>query len=120
MSLDLYLYCDVDGGGPDGVERHEFFSWNVTHNLGKMANAAGIYQPLWHPEENGIETAQQLIEPLRIGIAKLIRAPQRYKKFEPPLVDGKRYGSYDNFIPHLQELLEACERYPKAKVYASI
>ena len=40
------------------------YSANITHNLTKMADEAGIYECLWRPEEIGITKAGQLIEPL--------------------------------------------------------
>jgi hypothetical protein len=33
---------------------------NITHNLGAMAKAAGIYMHLWRPDEIGIKTASEL------------------------------------------------------------
>ena len=33
------------------------YSANITHNLGKMAEEAGIYKHLWRPEEIGITKA---------------------------------------------------------------
>jgi hypothetical protein len=35
-------------------ETLEVFDYNITHNLGEMAKAAGIYMELWRPEEIGI------------------------------------------------------------------
>lgn len=45
MSLDVYLKA---------VRPAEVFSANITHNLGAMAEAAGIYRHLWRPEEVGV------------------------------------------------------------------
>lgn len=50
MSLDVYLYVLVDTGGAE-PHRAELFSANITHNLSRMAAAAGIYECLWRPEE---------------------------------------------------------------------
>ena len=58
MSLDFRLSVDGD----------EVYSRNITHNLNKMAEAAGIYTVLWRPDENGITKAHQCIEPLRTGL----------------------------------------------------
>lgn len=52
-------------------ETIKFFSGNITHNLGSMAKACDIYDPLWRPDECGITQASQLIEPLELAIAKL-------------------------------------------------
>lgn len=56
MSLDVYLYVEVDTGGEE-LTRLDLFEWNITHNLGKMANEAGIYQHMWGPEELDIYEA---------------------------------------------------------------
>jgi len=49
MSLDVYLMKTM----PTSV-----YDANITHNLGAMAEAAGIYKHLWRPEEIGITKAQ--------------------------------------------------------------
>ncbi len=36
---------------PDNYESDVVFEYNITHNLGVMADAAGIYEALWRPEE---------------------------------------------------------------------
>src|SRR6185437_6923036 len=53
------------------VERNERYSANITHNLGKMADVAEVYKPLWRPDEVGITHARQLIEPLTEGLRRL-------------------------------------------------
>ena len=42
MSLDFYLSYEMDGNVV------WVFDANITHNLGKMAGKAGIYDALWH------------------------------------------------------------------------
>lgn len=77
MSLDVYLSpnkCQHCGRADEG------FWQNITHNLNKMADEAGIYGIVWRPEENGITTARQLIEPLRKAIADMKADPERFKK----------------------------------------
>ncbi len=87
---------------------------NITHNLGKMASEAGIYQHLWRPEEIGISFAKQLIEPLREGLALLKSDPERFKAFDAP----NGWGTYKHFVPFVENYLEACETHPDAKVEA--
>lgn len=90
------------------------FSANITHNMGKMARAAGVYQQLWRPEEEAITHARQLIGPLRAGIEKMEADPVQFKEHDPP----NGWGSYDIFLPWLKELLRACEKYPGAEFKA--
>lgn len=91
------------------------YSANITHNLGKMASEAGLYQALWRPEEIGITRAHQLIEPLRTGWEYLRSNPDHFKQFNPE----NGWGNYDNLIAFTEQYLEACEQYPTAEVRVS-
>jgi len=102
MSLDVYLKI---------VQPCTVYEANITHNLGAMADAAGIYQLLWRPEEIGVTHARQLIEPLRDGIAKMKSNPEYFKTFNAP----NGWGLYKNFLPWLEKLLTACEESPDAE-----
>jgi len=104
VSLDVSLYVG------DGC----VFDANITHNLGAMADAAGIYEPVWRPEEVGIVVAAQLIEPLRKGIDAMECDPKHFKTFNA----SNGWGLYENFLPWLQRYLAACEEYPTATVRA--
>ena len=113
MSLDIDLVsddCEHCGRGGD-----QLFTANITHNLGKMAAAAGIYDCLWQPEEHGIERAEQLIAPLRAGIGMMVSDPRRYREHDAP----NGWGTYEDFLPWLGRLLKACEQHPLAKVRVS-
>lgn len=100
---------------PTATYKVEDLYWgNITHNLGKMAEAAGIYKHLWYPEELGIKHAKELIEPLREGLEKLKNNPDYYKKFNSP----NGWGKYENFVRFVEKYLIACEEYPEAIVEA--
>lgn len=90
------------------------FSYNITHNLGKMADAAGIYTELWRPEEAGITKAHQLIAPLRKGLDRLLDTPDYFKTFDPP----NKWGNYDGLVRFVESYLSACIEHPNATVYA--
>ncbi len=96
-------------GGSESV-----YSANITHNLGPMATAAGIYSHLWRPEEIGIETAGDLIAPLQEGLAKLKADPDEFAKYNSP----NGWGMYEHFVPFVENYLNACMAYPAAKVDA--
>lgn len=126
MSLDVYLeepIPEADRETPrhcesctcKGEEKREVYWANITHNLGRMAEAAGIYQALWRPEEIGITTAQQLIEPLTKGLALLRSDPKHFEQFNA--TNG--WGLYKHFVPFVAAYLRACEEYPTATVRAS-
>lgn len=88
---------------------------NITHNLNAMAKAAGIYTPIWRPEEIGVTHARQLINPLRTGLALLMREPDRFKVHNPE----NGWGTYDGLVVFVANYLAACEKYPNAEVSAS-
>ena len=85
---------------------------NITHNLGRMAEEAGIYKCLWRPEEIGITKASQLIPLLTEGLAKLHADRPRFEKFNA----SNGWGLYENFVPWVSQYLEACRENPDADV----
>jgi hypothetical protein len=98
-----------------GGETDEVFWANITHNLGGMADEAWIYHCLWRPDEVGLTKAAQLIEPLREGLNRLRAEPAKYKALNPK----NGWGDYDGLVRFVTEYLEACEKYPNAKVEVS-
>lgn len=108
MSLDVRLSFQVCAH----CGREEVYSANITHNLIGMAQEAGIYGIVWRPEESGITTARQLVEPLRKAIADMKADPERFKKFDA----SNGWGTYVDFVPWLEKYLQACEHTPDARV----
>ena len=106
MSLDVYL---------EVMKPTEVYSANITHNLTGMAEEAGIYKHLWRPEELGITHAAQLVEPLRAGVALMRSDPERFEKFNA--TNG--WGTYQQFLPWVENYLSACEENRDAEVTAS-
>lgn len=100
MSLDVTLV----GGDFDG---------NITHNLGKMADAAGIYKHIWRPEEIEITKAGQLIQPLTEGLVKLADNPEYYMQFNA--LNG--WGKYSDLVSFVSNYLADCARYPDATIH---
>lgn len=88
---------------------------NITHNLGKMAESADLYAPLWTPDKAGFKKAGDLIGPLAKGLEELKRRPEFYMKFNPP----NGWGTYSGFVDFVEKYLEACKRFPEAKVGVS-
>ena len=95
-----------------GERSDEVYSANITHNLGKMAGEAGIYEALWRPEEIGVKTAYDLIGYLSQGLAVLKSDPARFKAFDAP----NGWGKYENLVAFTQEYLAACAKWPEATV----
>lgn len=94
------------------VNELELFHANITHNLGEMADAVDLYEPLWRPDEIGITHARQLIEPLEIGLARLHSERDRLQAFNP--VNG--WGDYDGLVEFTSKYLIACRSFPDAEV----
>ena len=107
MSLDFSLY---------GAKGREIASFNITHNMNKMADAAGIYKPLWRPKENGFTKAGDVIEPLKLGLAKLKADPDAFSKHNP----ANGWGNYDVFVRFVEEVIDACENTPEATIHADV
>ena len=117
MSLDVYLYSRIPCPHcQKSVDTENcVHTSNITHNLGGMAQEAGIYRHLWHPEDLLINTAGELIGPLNAGLVLLRAEPERFKKLNP----DNGWGSYEGFITFVEEYLRACEEYPNAKISVS-
>ena len=96
-------------------ETNEVYSSNITHNLGKMASEAGIYQHLWRPEELGITKAKELIEPLKEGLKKLKDNPKHYEQFNA----SNGWGKYEDLVNFTENYLNACIEYPDDKIEVS-
>jgi hypothetical protein len=112
MSLDVTLLknvCRCCGRG------EEVFTYNVTHNLNKMAEEAGIYMHLWKPDEIGITQAKELIGVLKFGLGLLESDPERFKKLNP----ANGWGTYQGLVDFVKKYLAACENWPEATIDVS-
>ena len=98
----------------DDYEDAKLASHNVTHNLNKMAEAIGLYEVLWRPEEIGITTASQMIVPIEKGLKELVANPDKYKVFNPP----NGWGNYDIFVSFCKSVLRTCQENPDAVIEA--
>lgn len=103
MSLDFYLEL---------VRPCEVFEANITHNLTEMAEEAGIYNHLWHPDRIGLTKACELVEPLEVGLALLKSDPARFEAFNAK----NGWGTYKHFVPFVEKCLNACKDFPDANV----
>lgn len=103
MSLDVTL---------SEIQPVEVFTANITHNLNRMAEEVGIYKHLWRPEELGITTASQLIEPLTAGLNELVSRPDHYKKFNPE----NGWGTYEALRSFVADYLNACIKNPNSTI----
>ena len=106
MSLTVWL---------SALKPCEVYERNVTHNLGRMAREAGLYEVLWRPDENGWTIAAQLIPTLEAGLAKLLLCPDHFRQFNPE----NGWGSYEGLVDFVRSYLDACREHPAATVEVS-
>ncbi len=120
MSLDVYLTKDTHEDCPycEGTgKKHseESFSANITHNMVPMAEAVGLYKPLWRPEEVTIQTARDLVPFLQAGLKKMNEdKDELISKYSPE----NGWGDYDALYGFVQRYLAACLESPNALVKA--
>ena len=101
--------CEHCGRGAEVV------SLNITHNLNEMAKEADIYGVIWHPKDNLIVEARQLIKPLQKAIDLLKEDPVRFKKFNA--TNG--WGLYEHLVKFLENYFHACIEHPGASIRIS-
>lgn len=136
MSLDVSLYrnyhVSYDGGKTLEERKEDVYSANITHNLGKMAAEAGIYEALWRPyrlkpgydipeddhkaqweyEDNNPVRAYEIIPIIEKGLEDMIARPAHYKTFD----SSNGWGLYKHFVPFIEKYLEALKEYPESFV----
>ena len=103
MSLDIYLEDEYG---------NELYSRNITHNLNKMADAAGIYEVLWRPEEIAITHAYQVIQPLTDGLIILVLNKKEFEQYNP----DNGWGDYEGLVMFCADYLQACNDTPIATI----
>lgn len=139
MSLDVYLtrkkWVSYDECKTHTEEKEHVYWANITHNLGKMAGKAGIYEALWRPhrlkpgynipendresewkfEDENTTMAKDIIPLLERGLTDLKSRPEYFEKFNSP----NGWGVYEHFVPFVEKYLEACKEYPEAVIEVS-
>lgn len=141
MSLTAYLIekkhgekslCDACEHKHKGDVTEYLYRASITHNLGQMAEKAGIFEALWRPhrlrsdynirqadftaedefEASVIIRAKEIIPYLEKGLADLKARPTYYEQFNSP----NGWGLYKHFVPFVEGYLNACKQYPDAIV----
>lgn len=105
MSLDIDLI--------NPITEETVYETNMTHNLSTMAAEANIYEALWQPKSL---TAGDLIEQLEYGLADLKARPDYFSQFNAK----NGWGTYAQFVPFVENYLQACKEYPEAIIYVSL
>ena len=121
MSLDFYLespekkkeFCPTCCNEYETSE--EVYWRNITHNLNSMAGACFLYEPLWRPIENNWLIASDITSLLFSGLTLLKSDPERFKLLNPE----NGWGKYETLIDFTETTLEACKKFPNAKIRIS-
>lgn len=113
MSLDLWLYVEVDTGYR-GTDAPQWSSEgvNITHNLAPMWRLAGVYDALYNAQG---EVAGGHIATLRKGLAHMEDNPSEYRPLNPP----NGWGSYEIALAWLRSWIGICVMHPKARIGVS-
>ncbi len=108
MSLSVYI---------KKKEWVNVYDANVTHNLTEMASKAGLYEPLWRPEEifTGDIFAKDLIPSLERGLQELKSDPNKFKKYNPK----NGWGNYEGLVKFTENYLQACKEDPDGLIEIS-
>lgn len=97
------------------------YSANITHNLGKMADAVvlsngkTLYQVLWRPDEHGWKTAEDIVDMLDEGWNILLADPVKFRMFTPE----NHWGSYEGLCEFVYQYRNACWDVPDAELSVS-
>lgn len=108
LTVQIYGFQHVHFGLRLDIVEVELYRANITHNLSDMANEVGIYEAMWQPSDNGFTYAKDLIQVLTKGLRKLKADPDYYPMYENP----NGWGLYVNFVPFVENYLDACRLYP--------
>ncbi len=117
MSLDITLELEIKTKCPHCKEHiitgsESVYETNITHNLSKMAHEAGIYEAIWCAED---KSPKDVIEEIEKGYAKMVEQPNYFKFYS----SSNGWGTYEQFIPWLENLIEYYKEYPNTKILIS-
>ena len=119
MSLDIYLtrkvYLSYDNGNTYEEKEENVYWVNITHNLTKMANKAGIYKAIWRPEEINAKKAKDIIKIIEKGLEDLRKKPEYFKQFN----SSNGWGIYEDFDSFVEDYLKALKENPDAEIYVN-
>jgi len=103
MSLDFYLQKRM---------MTTIYERNITHNLGIMWSEAGIYNDLYVSDG---KKAKDIIKNLVAGQKRMLNNPDKYKALEPE----NKWGTYEDALIFLKDVIKNCEENPDAIIRIS-
>ena len=103
----------------------QWCSFNITHNLGLMADHCKLYEPLWRPyrlfnisEDDEYDTvilAKDIIEYVKTGLDILRKDKKNLLQYEP----DNGWGSYQGLLDFTERYLECLTKHKNAKIRIS-
>lgn len=108
MSLDISLMNKLEGC----EEYVEVWSANITHNVARMARAAGLYDVMWDSNDKKSRDIKPL---LILGIKELKDNPEKYKAMNP----SNGWGSYEHLLFCAENFLSQIKKYPASEISSS-
>jgi hypothetical protein len=136
MSLDVEIYRNYhvtyDEGKTLEPQKECLYRSNITHNLNRMADEAGLYEALWRPYQlkpgydipeddydaeykyeaaNPVQ-AHEIIPIIEKGLEDMKARPKHYETFN----SSNGWGMYEHFVPFIEKYLKALKKYPEAFV----
>lgn len=112
MSLDIWLYAEVDLGGDEPEQLRVGESFNYTHNVSPMWREAGCYEALY---KSAGKEAREFLPALRCAIVEMEDHPGKFKRLNP----SNGWGDYNSAVDWLRRVAALFARYPKAKIGVS-
>lgn len=112
MSLDISMIFDECPRCGEDVEPIDV--GNITHNLTEMAEAAGLYEAMWRPEDikAGVVTGRDVLPLLEDGIAWLVAHKEEAEKLNPE----NGWGDYDCLLATARAYRDVCRQYPGGRI----
>lgn len=107
MSFWIYLY-----DGDPAKEENEVFVSNMTINLSQMWWGAGIHDEI---RKSSGKKAKDVDEALTNGLRRMRADPEIYRKMSSP----NGWGTYEQALKFLEELVRAVQCYPDATIMVS-
>lgn len=105
-----YIYDGLTEGDKANYRIKEYWSANITHNLGEMASHIPVdnttlYMVCWRPEEINIKTVGEVLPLLIKGIHYMIDHRKELLQYNSP----NGWGTYEGFMKFLLNYKQACE-----------
>lgn len=106
MSFWFYVYQGEE------ISENELFADSITWNLNPMWYAAGVHDAL---RKSDGKKANEIDEALVAGLRRMRADPETFRKMNPP----NGWGTYEQAMKLLEELIRVVQSYPEATIRIS-